>query len=283
MKHPAEFFLKFLVIRNPAITDAQLLKTLDDWGFLSPQDHYLGFLRNEVPARPPQFDPSNRVHRPSMQFLRDQQVYEMFYPSPALEEAWENLSSPDRRMAVEQILLARLDPKMAAQKINKKHGWHLTEDGIKTHGHFFWNVKLLTFDQWGRYLYDRSSMYDRYMSLLQAPPQLAFFHLRLEQTLESKKMIMRAQEIAYFTLEEVAQVPGVRADKIKAIGILNKAITDCHAALSTSDMALSGVLKQFERFRMEHPLVSPPDIKLLAPVGNYTGSGIVTEEKERVN
>jgi hypothetical protein len=181
-------------------------------------------------------------------------------------------------MAVEQILLARLDPKMAAAKINKKHNWHLTAEGIKTHGHYFWNVKLLTFDQWGRYLYERSSMYDRYMSLLQAPPQLAFFHLRLDQTLESKKMIMRAQEIAYFTLEEVAQVPGVRADKIKAIGILNKALTDCHAALSTSDMALSGVLKQFERFRMEHPQVAPPDIRQLAAAGNYSGSGVLIKD-----
>lgn len=281
MRHPAEQFIKYMLVRDPVITDAQVLKTLDDWGFLSPQEHYLSFLRQELGSPPASFDAANKLHRPSMRYLRDQQIYELFFPTMAVEEAWANLSDPTRRIAVEQILLARLDPKMAAMKVNKKYDWHLTEEGIKAHGHFFWNVKLLTFDQWGRYLYDRSALYDNYMTLLRAPPQLAFFHLRLDQVMESKKMILRAQEIAFWTLEEVNQVPGVRGDKIKAINMLGKTLTDCHAALSTSDMALSGVLKEFERFRMTHPQVAAPDIHQLAPGGNYSGSGVENDDEEK--
>ena len=209
-----------------------------------------------------------------MQYLRDQQVYEMFFPTPGLVEAQGYLTDPAKRMQVEQIIMSRLEVRAVATKVNKKNNWFLTEDGISTYRHFFWNLKLLTFDQWGRYLYERSSLYDRYMALLQSDTKLALFHLRIDQTLESKRMIQRAQEIAYFTLEEVNQVPGVRADKVKAIGILGKTITDCHNALSTSDMALSGVLKEFERFRMVNPLSSPAPMQQLSPGGNFSGSGI---------
>ena len=246
-KHPSEFFIKYLLIKDGTITDAVIMKTLEDWGFLSPDDKYLGFLRQRLSDAPVPFDPTNKLHRPSMKYLRDERVYELFFPNDAMEEAWAILSDPTKRLAVEQILLARLDLKASSLRVNKARNWHLTAEGLACFQHFFWNVPLLTFDEWGRFLYGRTAMYDRYMGLLTAPPQLAFHHLRLEQTLESKRMIQRTQEIAFFALEEVAQKPGVSVDKVKAIGVLGKTVIECHNALSTSDMALKDVLKQFER------------------------------------
>lgn len=274
MRHPAEFFIRYLLVKDPIGPDAEVLRVLDQWSFLSPEPNYLGFLRQELPPRPAGFDPLNRLHRPSMAYLRDQQVYDLFYPTPAVEEAWSILSDPTMRMTVEQILLARLDLRTAVQKVNRKNNWFLTVPGLEMYRHYFWNVKLLTFDEWGRFLYGRSALYERYLGLLQASPQLAFFHLRLDQTLESKQMIRRAQEIAYFTLEEVNQKPGSGPDKVKAIAMLTKSLVDCHEAQSTSDMALKEVLKQFERFRMEHPQMAPKSIRELAAKGNYSGSGI---------
>lgn len=282
-RHPSETFIKFLLIRDPGISGEAVQKSLTQWGILSAADELLEDLRNSLPMRPSGFDPYDRLHRASMRYLRDQEVYELFFQTPAVEEAWAILGDPTKRLAVEQILLARLDLKLMAKKLNAKNEWHLTADGMAAYRHVFWNVKLLSFDEWGRYLYGRSALYERYMGLLQATPQLAFFHLRLDQTLESKNMIRRTQEIAFFTLEEVAQKPGAGPDKVKAINMLGKTIVDCHIAMSTSDMALKEVLKQFERFRMVHPEMAAKDIKTLAPAGNYSGSGAkVTIDMEKV-
>ena len=285
MHLPYDFFVKYLVLCGE--TDAAILLKLGQWGFLSPDATYLGLFRAEMEPPPANFDPLDRAHRPSTTYLRDQQVYELFFPNSAVEEAWGILADPTKRMAVEQVLLSRLDTKVAAQKMNRRNNWFLTAAGIETFGHFFWHVKLLTFDEWGRFLYGRSSLYARYMGLLQGTKELAFFHLRVDQVIESKQMIRRAQEIAYFTLEEVAQQPGCGPDKVKAINMLTKSITDCHEAQSTSDMALKEVLKQFERFRMEHPQIQPKPIGQLAPKGNFTNSGVkdadVLVEPEKVN
>jgi hypothetical protein len=274
MRHPAEFYVKYLCLRYPTWTEAEVQKQLQNWGFLSFDDHYLAFLKQDLPTPPPGFDPLNLTHRPSQMYLRRVGVWEMFRSTPEMQEAWDILSRPEQRLIAEQIILSRLDPKVAAQKVNKKNSWFLTAEGLTTFRHYFWNPKLLTFDEWGRFLYGRSAMYERHMALLQGDPRIALYHLRIEQAIESKSMIQRAQEISYYTLEEVNQKPGTQADKVKAIAILTKAVVECHEALSTSDMALKDVLKQFERFRMEHPHQAPPDIRAL---GNFSGGG----QKER--
>lgn len=282
LKHPAEFFIRHLLLKDRHLSDAQLIKTLDDWGFLQPSPAYWGFARQRADAGMPiDFNPMDRLNRASMKFLRDQQVYELFYPSPAVEQAWTILSDPTQRIIIEQAMMARLDPKTAALQLNRKNNWFLTGETLEVFSHYFWNVKLLTFDEWGRFLYGRTSLYDRHMSLLQGSPSLAYFHLRIEQSMESKKMIQRAQEIAFHTLEEINLKAGVGPDKVKAIAMLGKVVVECHNSLSTSDMALKDVLANFERFRMEHPAMSPPDIKTLAPGGNYTGSGAEAADSDK--
>lgn len=281
MRHPAEHCIKYLLVRDPATSDERVWHTMQDWGFLQPEDGYFGRLRAGLDQdRPRDLSPLNRTHRPSMAYLRRNEIYEAFHPNPAMEEAWNILADPEKRFTVEQVILSRLDVRSAASKVNKKQGWFLTADGIQLYRHYFWNPKLLTFDEWGRFLKNRSMMTDRYMALLQGPQSIAFHHLRLEQVIESKDMLRRAQEIAYCALEEVALKPGVGADKVNAIRSLAATVVACHEAQSSSDMALKEVLKQFEKFRMEHPQLPPRDIRQLAPKGNFTGSGILVKDVE---
>lgn len=279
-KHPAEYYIRYLILKDPGITDAMLIKTLDDWGFLQPSQTYWGFMRQKLLERPPGFDPAARLHQPSMKYLREMKVYDLFYPTEATQEAWNILADPTQRSLAEQVLMGRLDLKSTAQKLNKKYNLFLTTEGLQAFYHFFWNVKLMTFDEWGRFLYGRTALYERHLALLQGPPSLAFFHLRLDQNIESKKMIQRVQEISYHNIEEVNAKPGTMPDKVKAIALLSKVVVDCHNALSTSDMALKDVLQQFERWRMEHPMGSPPSIDELAPKGNFSGSGARDKKEE---
>lgn len=282
LKHPAEYYLRFLLIKEPGSTNAELEKKLVEAAILTPDTRYYEFLRQKLHGVPELFDPYNRTHRPSMRYLREQRVMELFHPTPSTMMAYEILTNPQARQVVEQVLCSRMDLKEAASRINKQMNWHLTADGIELYGHFFWNVKLLSFDEWGRFLYGRSSLYERLMGQLQGNTALAMHHLRLEQTLDSKAMIRRAQEIAYFTLEEVNQKPGTAPDKVKAIGVLGKTIIECHGALSTSEMAMKDVLKEFEKFRMVNPEKPAVDILALAPGGNFSNSGVDTKEEDKV-
>lgn len=273
MRHPAENYIKFLIISNPNMTNEQILADLLDWSFLAPDPLYLPALRARIPQPPANFQPTNRLHRVTAQYLRDQGVYEAFFPNDAFNDALELLAGPEKRLLVEQIVLARLDLKQAAMRVNQSRNMHLTEEALAAYRHYFWNVDLLTFDDWGRYLYGRSALYEKYMALLQASVKLAYHHLRIDQQIESKNMIRDIMELAYFTAMEVGQRPGTGMEKVKAIALMGKLVNECHASLSTSDMALKDVLGQFENFRMQHPQALPPAISELAPQANFTGSG----------
>lgn len=273
MRHPAENYIKFLVISNPGMTDEQILSDLLDWSFLAPDPVYLPTLRGRITAPPANYQPTNRMHRATSQYLRDQGVYEAFFAVNAFNDALELLSNPEKRLLVEQILISRIDLKQAAIRVNQSRNLHITEEALATYRHYFWNVDLLTFDDWGRYLYGRSALYEQYMALLRAPVSLAYHHLRIEQQIESKNMIREIMELAYFTAKEVGIRPGTGMEKVKAIALMGKLVNECHQSLSTSDMALKDVLSQFENFRMQHPQALPPSIHELAPGANFTGSG----------
>ena len=78
----------------------------------------------------------------------------------------------------------------------------------------------------------------------------------------------------------MAEKPGSSIDKVKSIKLLGTTVIDAHNALSTSDMALKDVLKQFEHWRMDHPQVLPPSLKQLAGGGgSHSGLG---KGKDRV-
>jgi len=302
LRHPAEALIKYLIVKGGTdvqagveevieiiqgdiagitnvkiggYSDVQIIKYLDDIGFLKPTDGYLQELRKELLEVPDNFDPFDKSNRESMQFLRSNSIYELFHPTQDIKDAWDILQNHKAKQIVEQVLLARAVDKALILKINQKHLLNITEGGVQAFGRMFWNVDLLSFDQWGRYLYERNAMYSDYMALLRAPTSLLLFKLRLEQQVESKQMIKRAQEIASHTLEQVNTIPGTDSAKVKAIGVLTKSVVDCDYALSASDAALGSVLKEFERFRASHKETPAPDIKQLTKgVGDdFSGSG----------
>jgi hypothetical protein len=282
-KHPAANFLKYLIIQDRTIPDAMIQRRLEEWGFLSADPTLLPIMKAEIPAPPAGFNPADRTHRPSVRYLREQQVYEMFHPNDALNQALDLLSFPDQRLVAEQLLLSRLDLKLTCKLVNAKQNWHLTEEGLAMYRHYFWNVPSMTFDEWGRFLFSRTSYYERYMSLLTAPPKLAFYHLRIDQQIDSKRMIEDVQRIAHEALLEVREKPGVPIDKVKSINLLGKVVIEAHNALATSDMALKDTLKQFEQWRMEHPQITPPSLLKLAPAGNFSGSGMEDKKSDLKN
>src|SRR4051812_244572 len=114
-KHPAEYLLRYLLVSDPGVTDAQMMKKLSDWAFLQPSPTYWGFLRQRVAeGMPPVFTPLSRTDAASMKFLRKNEIYDMFFQSVAVQEAWDILADPMKRVCVEQGLMARVDPKILA-------------------------------------------------------------------------------------------------------------------------------------------------------------------------
>jgi hypothetical protein len=286
VKHPAEFFIKALIIKKPVVTDSEIEKELANASILTmPAGQggpYFAGLRERISNPPANFDLANKTHRASMEYLRKEGVYKYFHPDDAMNQAWDILTDLEKRLFSEQLLMSRLPIKEAIMRANQENGWRLTTVGVECYGYFFWNVKLLSFDEWGAFLNGRTMLHERYISLLNASDELALYHMRANQALDSKDMVRRAQEIAYFTLEEVAQAPGPVKAKVSSIRSLTNSIIACHKSVSGSDSTIKEVLKLFENFRVTHPVLPPESIDKIAPAGNFSGSGTAVEKPKLV-
>jgi hypothetical protein len=287
MRHPAEFYLKALCIQNPTFQAVDLFTKLEQGGFMSPlaqvQNNYLPALVQEFQpggenAPPTGFNFMDQRHRASMRYLRDQGVYDYFVPSAAMRDARDILIRPDKRLVVEQALFSRIPSVELAKKINQQKNWHLTADGIDLYKHYYWNIDLLTFDDWGRFLYGRTAVYERMMSMMTADTQLALSMLQVSQTIESRHMITEIQKASYFTFMECHLKPGTSTEKVKNMNMLGKTVLECHAALNTEGMALKDILKNFEKWRMERPADVPPPIQQLTAGGSFSGNGVREEQ-----
>lgn len=104
---------------------------------------YLQHLRNNMKF-PYGFDPMNENHRPSMEFIHSEGIYEMWFPTDATNEAVEFASTPEIREVVTALIAARAPLDRATQWLME----HLNiETSVKTlieFRHYFWNLKLLT-------------------------------------------------------------------------------------------------------------------------------------------
>ena len=277
MRYPAEHYVKFLILSRPGITDDQILAMLDRVSFLMPELPYLTQLRGMMGNPPDPFFPADPTNESSARYLRDQEVYAIFHPDAAMEEAWGYLRNPAKSLAVEQLCIAELELSKALIELNKRTRWDLTVSGVERYRHFFFNRDLLSFDEWGRFLYGRHSMYERYISILQGDHKIAEFALRINKEMDSKQMVKETQAIAFAVLAELNQLPGVRPDKVRGIALMAKVIHESDEVLSTSGLALKETLKQFNHFRMQHMDQVALDIAALAPEGTYSGSGATIE------
>lgn len=141
---PCELYLKYLILddaghTNQAIRDLLTALGLDDIG-----DAYLGRLREHLDSRPEVFQPRDKTHVPSMRFVLEAGVYDLFFPQEDVGVAFDILDSPRAKEFIETTLLSGAPMGPIALHLQKYH--HIpkaTESAVHKYKFFFWNTDLL--------------------------------------------------------------------------------------------------------------------------------------------
>ena len=276
MSHPAQHFIKYLLTQGTQESrdNGWVEATVSAHTTFGVTLDVISDLRQEVSIKMPRdFRPRDKRHKPSVKYLKDQKVYAMHHPSRSLEIMQDRiLSDPQARWNIEKMLLARtLDAKFIASRLNARYRWLLTARAIELYRHFFFDVGSLSIDDWAYHMASRQDG-KAMLSIAQVGAPLALYRAGIKQTIESKTMVKKAQQMIYMTLLEVNELP-LSQRKVSMLTKLTKTLLSTDERLSQSDMALAEVLKQFERFRMQRSTTGPVSIHQLSPNGNFKGSG----------
>lgn len=275
MRHPSENFIKFLMLQPTAEAkdDKWVIASVAAFSFPRPMPAYVEDLRKYLkPLIPHSFQPTNRYHRESVYFLRQQGIYSLFNPDAAVRESGLILTDLRARPLVETLLLGRVPSRDVAKKVNAKLQAHYTTAAIEAYRNYYWNVPLLRAEDWALVLASENEQKSRALAILQTGPALALHMAGFEQQIESKTMLKDMQVATYFDFKEWQAQPRSEA-RTKSMSLAVKSACQLDFQLSQADAAMREALKHFEKFRMQHAQNAVVDIRSLAPAGNFSQSG----------
>jgi len=283
--HPSHYFAKYLMSlgTRDSYDNNWVRATMTAHGCFPLTEEEAQEIREEISADMPRdYRPRDKRHKASTAFMRKHKVYSYHHPNEAHDRMVSQiLTVPFTRELVERLLLGRLDPQFIATKLNSRYNLLLTKRSVDLYRHFFFNVDLLTLDDWQYHLRERGD-YKTQMCIAQVGAPLAVFRAGLKQSIDSKHMLKRAQQMLFMTLLEVNEMP-LSKEKVSMMTKLTTGLLRVDERLSQSDMALKEVLQQFERFRLKRNEDGPMSITQLAPNGAFAGSGRVPELPETVD
>jgi len=143
---PCEYWIKFLLSKEPAFSFTQVRDAVLLRGFPAPSDAYLSALAMSLESTKPQpFDPC-ALH--CVRWLKKQKVYDISIRKASVARAAELLSSAVARKKIEALLTGGVDNATILAILQEHHGKILTDEELTYYRHYFWNPDVMTVDSW---------------------------------------------------------------------------------------------------------------------------------------
>lgn len=255
-RHPAEFWIKFLLSRREHTFD-EVIRMCEMADLGSPKLEYLAVLDGEMRAElPVPFKGHDKRHRPSSLFLRQQGVYEAWHRDRWLKAALDLLGDTNVRPLLETFLLSPLKPAQIIKKVNKVTGADIDERTLDRFRHYFWNVGLLNSEEWGEFIQRRRVAHSEWLRLAitSRGPQGVQFLLWKTGTgpirhADAGKIFTNLRNIAYMKALELEHEP---ASKDHSVAFSNyvKAAKAAQEEVTASASAMMDILDSFKAFKM---------------------------------
>lgn len=175
--HPARYFIFYLLSKRQ-YTCAGVIAQLMKQNMPLPSDEkdlerFTSSIRDAQKSMvfPPNFDPRDLKHVPSMMWLRQHRIYDIWAGEPEVTYAIDLLDQPSIRRELEVMLLGPLKFADIATRLADLHGLDSSVMNVSTvryYAHYFWNTEALSMQQWPKMLKNIPESED-YFAVFSAP------------------------------------------------------------------------------------------------------------------
>jgi hypothetical protein len=284
-RSPAEYFIKFLLSQRAHDTNA-ILRILEDFGLEGLTSRYLDQLRTKMEPWPDPWE-AGQVFGATREYLKQQGIHDLWYPSAHVKEAYEILGNPQLRADVEQLLLSPLRIEDVVARLNKHHEISLTVAGVQAFGHYFWNRKLLPMHEWIELMEGRPFV-NNHIAVMNVSPDMAtslvpwvMGYSGPPANLNTGTVSKRIRDVAFMKILEIERHPATLAHS-KMMKNYSDVVKMAENEMRQSDVALKDVLTAFEKFRLRRDDEPIPSIEEVAGP-NYSRSGEGTDKPGRLS
>jgi hypothetical protein len=285
MAHPAEFFVKYLLVIGAALSYDDVNLNLEIHGIsdISEED----FKRCQDSTKPPaDFRPWDAKHRPTTSWLRKNKIFSLVFPDkPVIEMREKILLAPPLREKVETLAMSGVPYHEISRQL-RELGHDISDLAVSEFAHYFWNSTLMGVGDWAEYLRTDSSkrtfpLKEAYQLAVRAGPEAASYRMGIRRELDGKKIMMEVRAELYHTFLETRALP-LSDKKVEMLGNLARGLARIDERVQAGDTALQETLKKFEKFKVLHGTKKVPTLLELSPTGsvsNRSREEIVQREK----
>ena len=274
MAHPAEFFIKYLLVADEGISLDSINSTLELHGISSIEGSDLKIVRDDLGQRPSDFQPWDKSHRATNAWLKKKRIFSLVHPDAGTLEMKEAILSGVRtRERVDRLLLGNVSYLEASHRLTKL-GMRVSDAAISEYCHYFWNTSTMGVSDWADYLEKDSSertsaVRSAYSLAMMAGPDAAMYRIGVQKQLDGKKIMIEVQAELYHTFLETRTLP-LSTKKVEMLSALARGLARIDERVQAGDSALQETLKKFEKFKVLHNDVKPPSLLQLAPTGSVS-------------
>jgi hypothetical protein len=147
-RSPAEYYIKYL-ISIQSLSDGEVVDRARELGisFIPGEVDYVKWLRKSL-IFPRNYDPKNPYHKPSLSFMYESGIFDMWYPSEATHRALDLFSVPEVRELVCRHLSTDVMPLDKLETfLQNFYALDVPVKVLREFRHYFWNLQLLSNDE----------------------------------------------------------------------------------------------------------------------------------------
>lgn len=212
MKHPNEYWLKYLILFS-GMSLEQISETALMYEFPEPDPNYLRELRDNLEeTRPSPF----RLSSASVKtWLRRQRVMSLAREDVNAVAARDHLGHPKVRRMMNAMLLSGTESDEIATYVTQLSGLKTTKKTVELYRHYFWNTKLLSLKQWRDYLKEHHDG-KMLLSCLHQGTEHALWKLGHRVELPQEDVLRGVFHEASMRFFEMSQAPNTRDTALTA-------------------------------------------------------------------
>jgi len=274
MAHPAEFFVKYLLVIGSALSLDDVNLNLDIYGISEMSESDYNHCRAVLTSVRDDFRFWDAKHRPTVTWLRKNKIYSLVFPDKFVEEMHEKiLKSPPVREKVETLSMSGVPYHEISRQL-KGIGIDISDMAVSEFAHYYWNSNLMGVGGWANYLRkdtsDRTSpLQGAYQLAVRAGPEAAAYRAGVRKELDGKKIMMEVRSELYHTFLETRTLP-LSDKKVEMLGNLARGLARIDERVQAGDTALQETLKKFEKFKVLHGAKRVPSLLELSPTGSVS-------------
>lgn len=274
MTHPSEFYTRYLL----AMSEDRAEENADSLNetlvaLRLPKMESYTFDEIKANFRPPSgFDKRNRQHKPSIEFMKAQQIHSLWDPSDNVRAMMELHFHPQVKETVQILLMAQaISAKEISLRVGRKHKYSVHEETIEAFKHYFWNVTRCSTEDW-IYLLRGQPLQDHYHAALTGSRAQALWRAGFNPEIDGHSALQEVHRALFMRIEATRFMPDTKATA-QILTSLTKELLAVHSALFGDGGHVEKQLEELRKFNMQRTGEKPKPLLQLVQGGTYSDDG----------